>query len=173
MALESIVNAAKSAVLGVREQASTDLKADRADVLQDLHLAEKGWATDGQAAGMWFTRDGDHVAFSPVTRNGAPLTIGGLTTTFLPADCFADYLAAMRGAIEGGEFDDEIAVALHGSANVSGIAQVPLPPMRDGDPDQVRREQHVDALRRDGRNPDGSLAAISHEPTVTPNAPRQ
>lgn len=165
MALESIVNAAKSAVLGVREQASTDPNADRADVLQDLHLAEKGWATDGQATGMWFARDGDHVAFSPVTRNGAPLTIGGLTTNFVPADRFADYLTAMRNAIERGEFDGEIAAALHGSANVSGIAQVPMPPMRDGDPDQVRHEQQVDALRREGRNPDGSLAAVSHEPS--------
>lgn len=165
MALESILSAAKSAVLGVRDGASTDPNADRADVLQDLHLAEKGWATDGQATGTWFARDGDHVAFSPVTRNGAPLTIGGLTTNFVPADRFADYLTAMRDAIERGEFDDEIAAALHGSANVSGIAQVPLPPMRDGDPDQVRHEQQVDALRREGRNPDGSLAAISGEPS--------
>lgn len=82
-------------------------------------------------------------------------------TNFVPADRFADYLTAMRDAIGRGEFDDEIAAALHGSANVSGIAQVPLPPMRDSDPDQVRHEQRVDALRNEGRNPDGSLTAVT------------
>lgn len=163
MALESIVNAAKSALQGVGE--SADPNADRAEVLQDLHLAEKGWATDGLTTGTWFARDGDHVAFSPVTRNGAPLTIDGLTTNFVPADRFADYLQAMRDAIERGEFDDEIAAALHGSANVSGIATIVMPPQRDGDADQVRQEQKADALRNEGRNPDGSIATIvGHDP---------
>jgi hypothetical protein len=160
MALESIVNAAKSALHGVGDGASADPHADRAKVLQDLYLAEKGWATDGQTTGAWFARDGDHVAFSPVTRNGAPLTIGGLTTNFVPADRFADYLQAMRDAIERGEFDDEIAAALHGSANVSGIARVPMPPRREGGPEQVRQDQQDEALRNEGRNPDGSIAAV-------------
>ena len=163
MALECIVKAAKSALQDVAEGASGDPEADRAAVLQDLHLAEKGWATDGQTTGTWFARDGDQVAFSPVTRNGAPLTIGGLTTNFVPADRFADYLSAMRDAIDRGEFDAEIAAALHGSANVSGVAQVAMPPRRDGDPDQVRQNQQDDALRNEGRNPDGSLAAVVHD----------
>lgn len=168
MALESIVNAAKSALQGVGDDAASDPHADRAEVLQDLHLAEKGWATDGQPTGMWFTRDGDHVAFSPVTRNGAPLTIGGLTTNFVPADRFADYLEAMRDAVERGEFDDEIAAALHGSANVSGIARVSMPPRREGDAEQVRQDQQGEALRPEGRNPDGSLAAVvSHDQNST------
>jgi hypothetical protein len=163
MALESIVNAAKSALQGAAGDA--DANADRADVLQDLHIAEKGWATDGQTHGAWFARDGEYVAFSPVTRNGAPLTIGGLTTNIVPADRFADYLQAMREAIERGEFDDEIAAALHGSANVSGIAEVPMPPRRAGDPEQVRQDQQNDALRNEGRNPDGSLAdVVGHDP---------
>jgi hypothetical protein len=158
MTLESIVKSAKSMLLGL--DGTIDPAKDRADVLQDLHLAEKGWATDGMHSGMWFVRDGDHVAFSPVTRNGAPLTIGGLTTNFVPADRFADYLQAMRDAIERGEFDAEIAAALHGSANVSGIADVELPAARDGTPEQIRQSQQNDALRREGRNPDGSIAAI-------------
>ena len=135
MSLEGIVNAAKSAVLNISEQTSDDPHADRADVLADLHLAEQAWATEGARSGPWFAHDGDHVAFTPVTRNGAPLTIGGLTTNFVPADRFADYLQAMRDAVERGEFDDEIAAALHGSANVSGIAQVAMPPAREGERD--------------------------------------
>ncbi len=138
-----------------------DPQADRADVLRDLHLAEKAWATDGIADGRWFMRDGDHVAFTPTTRNGATLTIAGQTTTFVPAARFADYLVNMRTAIENGEFDHEIASALHGSANVGGIAEVPLPPARDGDADAVRKAQQDAALAREGRNADGALTAIA------------
>lgn len=160
MALESIVNAAKSAVLNVVSPQSSDPVSDRNDVLQDLHLAEKAWATDDVRSGTWFVRDGEHVAFTPTTRNGATLTIGGQTTNFIPADRFADYLVNMRSAIEAGEFDREIAGALHGSANVGGTAEVAIPAAREGSPDDVRQAQQDAALAREGRNPDGSLAAV-------------
>jgi len=158
--LESIVNAAKSAVLDVVSPQSSDPVSDRNDVLQDLHLAEKAWATDGVRSGTWFVRDGEHVAFTPTTRNGATLTIGGQTTNFIPADRFADYLVNMRSAIEAGEFDREIAGALHGSANVGGTAEVAIPAARDGSPEDMRQAQQDAALAREGRNPDGSLAAV-------------
>jgi hypothetical protein len=154
------MNAAKSAVLNVVSPQSSDPISDRNDVLQDLHLAEKAWATDGVRSGTWFVRDGEHVAFTPTTRNGATLTIGGQTTNFIPADRFADYLVNMRSAIEAGEFDREIAGALHGSANVGGTAEVAIPDAREGSPDDVRQAQQDAALSREGRNPDGSLAAV-------------
>lgn len=159
MMLESIVRSAKAA-LGLDQATAADPARDRADVMQDLHLAEKGWATDGTTSGLWFARDDDHVAFSPVTRNGAPLTIGGLTTVFVPTDRFADYLQAMRAALERGTFDDEIAAALYGSANVGGVADIVMPPARQGRPEQIRRVQQEEALRREGRNPSGSIAAV-------------
>jgi hypothetical protein len=165
MNLESIVDAAKSVVTGVAPETS-DPAAGRADVLHDLHLAEKAWATDGVHTGAWFARDGEYVAFTPTMRNGAPLTIGGLTTNFVPADRFADYLENMRASIEAGEFDAEIAAGLHGSPNVSGLADVALPPARSGSPDEIRQAQQDEALRREGRNPDGSIE------TVVGNAPR-
>jgi len=160
LALESIVNASKSAVLDVVSPQSSDPVSDRNDVLQDLHLAEKAWATDGGRSGTWFVRDGEHVAFTPTTRNGATLTIGGQTTNFIPADRFADYLVNMRSAIEAGEFDREIAGALHGSANVGGTAEVAIPAARDGSPEDMRQAQQDAAFAREGRNPDGSLAAV-------------
>ena len=129
-------------------------------VLRDVALAEKAWATDGVRSGTWFVRDGEHVAFTPTTRNGATLTIGGQTTSFIPADRFADYLVNMRSAIEAGEFDREIAGALHGSANVGGTAEVANPAARKGNPDDVHQAQQDAALAREGRNPDGSLAAV-------------
>jgi len=165
MALENIVNTAKSALQAAVLPTHGDPSADRAEVLQDLHLAEKAWATDGLRTGTWFARDGDYVAFTPTTRNGAPLTIGGLTTNFIPADRFADYLVTMRSAVENGEFDHEIAAALHGSSNVAGIADVDVPPARDGDPQDVRKAQQDEALAHEGRNPDGSLAAIGERDT--------
>ena len=160
MALESIVNASKSAVLDVVSPQSSDPVSDRNAVLQDLHLAEKAWATDGVRSGTWFVRDGEHVAFTPTTRNGATLTIGGQTTNFIPADRFADYLVNMLSAIEAGEFDREIAGALHGSANVGGTAEVAIPAARDGSPEDMRQAQQDAAFAREGRNPDGSLAAV-------------
>jgi hypothetical protein len=160
VALESIINAAKSVLRDAVSPSSNNPASDRVDVLQDLHLAEKAWATDGVRSSTWFVRDGEHVAFTPTTRNGATLTIGGQTTNFIPADRFADYLVNMRSAIEAGEFDREIAGALHGSANVGGTAEVAVPDAREGSPDDVRQAQQVAALAREGRNPDGSLATI-------------
>jgi len=160
VALESIVNAVTSVLRDAVSPSSTNLASDRDEVLQDLHLAEKAWATDGVRSGTWFVRDGEHVAFTPTTRNGATLTIGGQTTNFIPADRFADYLVNMRSAIEAGEFDREIAGALHGSANVGGTAEVAIPAAREGSPDDVRQAQQDAALAREGRNPDGSLAAV-------------
>jgi hypothetical protein len=160
MALESIINAAKSVLRDAVFSSLNNLASDRDEVLQDLHLAEKAWATDGVRSGTWFVRDGEHVAFTPTTRNGATLTIGGQTTNFIPAGRFADYLVNMRSAIEAGEFDREIAGALHGSANVGGTAEVAIPAVREGSPDNVRQAQQDAALAREGRNPDGSLATV-------------
>ena len=160
VALESIINAATSVLRDAVSPSSNNLASDRDEMLQDLHLAEKAWATDGVRSGTWFVRDGEHVAFTPTTRNGATLTIGGQTTNFIPADRFADYLVNMRSAIEAGEFDREIAGALHGSANVGGTAEVAIPAAREGSPDDVRQAQQDAALAREGRNPDGSLAAV-------------
>ena len=160
MALKSVVNAAKSALQEVVPPPSNNPASDRDEVLQDLHLAEKAWATDGVRSGTWFVRDGENVAFTPTARNGATLTIGGQTTNFIPADRFADYLVNMRSAIEAGEFDREIAGALHGSANVGGTAEVATPAAREGSPDDVRQAQQDAALARKGRNPDGSLATV-------------
>ena len=158
MALESIINAATSVLRDAVSPSSNNLASDRDEMLQDLHLAEKAWATDGVRSGTWFVRDGEHVAFTPTTRNGATLTIGGQTTNFIPADRFADYLVNMRSAIEAGEFDRE--GALHGSANVGGTAEVAIPAAREGSPDDVRQAQQDAALAREGRNPDGLLAAV-------------
>jgi len=66
----------------------------------------------------------------------------------------------MRSAIEAGEFDREIAGALHGSANVGGTAEVAIPAARDGSPEDMRQAQQDAAFAREGRNPDGSLAAV-------------
>ena len=160
VALESIINTAKSALRDAVSPSSNNPASDRDEVLRDLHLAEKAWATDGVRSGTWFVRDGEHVAFTPTTRNGATLTIGGQTTNFIPVDRFADYLVNMRSAIEAGEFDREIAGALHGSANVGGTAEVAIPAAREGSPEDVRQAQQDAALAREGRNPDGSLATV-------------
>jgi len=160
VALDGIISAAKSAVQDAL-CSSADPVSDRNAVLQDLHLAEKAWATDGVRSGSWFVRDGDHVAFTPTTRNGAPLTIVGQTTNFIPADRFADYLLNMRLAIEAGEFDREIAGALHGAANVGGTAEVAVPAARQGSPQDIRQAQQDAALAREGRNPDGSLSSVA------------
>ena len=159
MALDSIISAAKSALQDALST-SADPVSDRNAVLQDLHLAEKAWATDGVRSGLWFVRDGDHVAFTPTTRNGAPLTIDGQTTNFIPRDRFADYLVNMRVAIEAGEFDREIAGALHGAAGAGGTAEVAVPAARQGSPQDSRQAQQDAARAREGRNPDGSLSSV-------------
>lgn len=160
MALDRFIESVTAGLQSFVATGAGDIESARADVLQDLHLTEQAWAADGVRSGNWFVRDGDHVAFTPTTRNGAPLTIGGQTTNFIPADRFADYLVNVRGGIERRDFDNEISNALHGSSGVGDVADVAVPPPREGAPDRVRQAQQNDALAHGGRNPDGSPAAI-------------
>jgi hypothetical protein len=55
MALESIINATKSVLRDALSPSLNNLASDRDEVLQDLHLAEKAWATDGVRSGTWLS----------------------------------------------------------------------------------------------------------------------
>ena len=112
---------------------ATDTRVLRDPVLAQIDRAANAWG-DGRtgASDEWFSRDGDLVAFSPHLPGGAPLTIDGQTTVFVPADRFAAYLAKMREQVEAGVFDREIDAGLHGSPNVSGLATVPMPEAHGG-----------------------------------------
>ena len=143
----------------------------RDPVLAAIGRAEEQWASPspgGQAD--WFSEDNGSVAFSPTTPNGMPLTIDGLTTNFIPAERFADYLAAMRAQLEAGAFDAEIQAGISGSPNVSGLATVPMPERRQGSVEEIRQQQRVEALHRAGRNADGTIVHVAGErPDASPS----
>ncbi|MDD1453228.1 hypothetical protein NHF48_023490 [Sphingomonas sp. H160509] len=160
MSLESIVNAAKSVLQDAVSSPSADPVSDRNEVLEDMDLAEKAWATDGVHSGTWFVRDGEYVAFTPTTRNGATLTIGGQTTNFIPTDRFADYLVNMRSAIKAGEFDREIEGALHGSANFGGLPRLHFQRQEKAARKISDKRSRMPYWFVRGRNPDGSLSAV-------------
>ncbi|WBH18094.1 hypothetical protein [Sphingomonas radiodurans] len=133
MSFEDIVSSVGANVRRAVSGETADPATLRAPVLAQLKRAESAWG-DGQSqsTGDWFSRDNDLVAFTPTLAGGAPLTIDGQTTVFVPADRFAAYLAAMRAQVEAGAFDAEIAGGLSGSPNVSGLATVPMPEAEGG-----------------------------------------
>lgn len=132
----------------------------------------------------WFTANNGIVAFSPTQGNRGALTINGVTTNFIAAEVFSEFLDNMRAAVEAGEFDAEIErTAKHGGM-ISGTADVTIPSARpkprakpvdaavvrraDWDQLSFAEKQRVSALRRYGKNPDGSLIAEVGE---RPDAP--
>lgn len=150
MSLKDIVDGIGHSVEGLKPGQPDSPDELRRPVLGSIDLAERQWANAsvaGQAS--WFSEDRGTVAFSPTLANGAPLTIDGQTTVFIPADRFADYLVEMRKAVNAGVFDQEIASGLTGSPNVSGLAKVPMPPAREGESADIRRFQHEELLARE------------------------
>lgn len=130
---------------------AVDSAALRQPVFDAIARAQDRWAApQAGAPSNWFSEDNGFVAFSPTMPDGSPLTIDGQTTTFIPADRFADYLVAMRTQVEAGAFDAEIAAGKGGSPNVSGLATVPMPEHRPAATDETRREQQTGTARRDG-----------------------
>lgn len=123
----------------------------RDPVLAAIARAEQQWASPPAGGHAdWFSEDNGSVAFSPTMPNGAPLTIDGLTTSFIPAERFADYLAAMRAQVDAGAFDAEIAAAVGGSPNVSGLATVAMPERRQGAAGENREQQRGQSSQQSG-----------------------
>ena len=131
----------------------------------------------------WFTVNNGVVAFSPTQGNSGALTINGVTTNFIAAEVFPEFLDNMRAAVEAGEFDAEIERAAKHGGMVSGTADVAIPSARaksrprpesagarraDWSTLSLGERQRVSALRRYGKNPDGSLIAEVGE---RPDAP--
>lgn len=133
MSLEDIVSSVGANVRRALTTEPADPNTLRRPVLEQLEKQRDSWG-DGRsdATGDWFSRDDDLVAFSPRLASGAPLTIDGQTTVFVPAAEFANYLIKMREQVEAGVFDSEIDAGLRGSPNVSGLATVPAPEAHGG-----------------------------------------
>ena len=160
MSLKTMVDGAGQAIADTMKSYSPDIAAMRAPVLASLDTAERQWAEPAaDDRPSWFDDDNGHVAFSPTLPNGAPLTIDGKTRVFVPADRFADYLQAMRIAVQTGVFDKDISGGAGDSPNVSGLATVPMPDARTGTYEALRQAQNADLARR--RQTDG------HAPTAS------
>ncbi len=159
-----------------------DAAAGRQRLLDGIERTREQFARDQPVRGRkWFTVNNGIVAFSPTQGNSGALTINGVTTNFIAAEAFGQFLDNMRVAVEAGEFDAELErVAKHGGM-VSGTADVAIPraapkrrtgaaPARRADWDQLSfaEKQRISALRRYGKNPDGSLIADVGE---RPDAP--
>jgi hypothetical protein len=153
MSLKNLVDGAVAAVTSLMPDEPASASCLRDPVLRQIDAVEDQWSRgEAGAAGGWYHQDADHVAFTPSLANGAALKIGGQTTTFVPADKFAGFLVNMREQVTAGAFDCEIEAGLHGSANVSGLAQVAMPQRRDGPSDEIRNDQvaELSERRRDG-----------------------
>ena len=138
MSLKDVVDSAKEVVTAMTKgetRTDTELRQPVLDAID--HAAEQWSRRNGGEKNDWFSQEGETVALSPTLANGAPLTIDGQTTVFVPADRFADYLQAMKAAVLAGEFDAEIKGAAAGSQNVSGLAKVTMPGAQtDGSDDE-------------------------------------
>ncbi len=157
----------------------------RQKLLDGIERNREQFARDQPVRGRkWLTINNGVVAFSPTQGNSGPLTINGLTTNFIPVEAFGQFLDNMRAAVEAGEFDAEIERAAKHGGMISGTADVAIPSVRtkrakaeptapvarraDWNALSLGEKQRVSALRRYGKNPDGSVIAEVGE---RPDAP--
>ena len=156
----------------------------RRKLIDGIERSREQFGREEPARGRkWFTVNNGIVAFSPTQGNSGPLTINGVTTNFIAAEVFPEFLDNMRAAVEAGEFDAELERAAKHGGMVSGTADVAIPSapakrrarsaagtQRRADWDQLSfaDKQRISALRRYGKNPDGSLIAHVGE---RPDAP--
>ena len=82
----------------------------------DRTLAQVKAGSTGTPTGWYKMKNG--VVALTVKLAGNKLDINGVATNHLPADRFEEFLAAMRGALEAGEFDAELAHKGDGNAEV-------------------------------------------------------
>lgn len=153
MSLKNLFDGVVSAAGSLVPHEPASLTGLRDPVLRQIDEVEDRWSTGEAGIGDgWYHQDGDHVAFTPVLANGAALTIDGQTTTFVPADKFCGFLVNMRDQVTAGAFDRQIEAGLHGSANVSGLAQVTMPESRGGASEVIRQDQStgLSEQQRDG-----------------------
>ena len=83
----------------------------------DRTLAQFKAGSSGTPTGWYRVKNG--VVALTVKLAGNTFDINGVATNHLPADRFEEFLAAMRVAVEAGEFDAELAHKGDGDANVS------------------------------------------------------
>lgn len=83
----------------------------------DRTLAQFKAGSSGTPTGWYRMKNG--VVALTVKIAGNTFDINGFATNHLPADRFEEFLAAMRSAVEAGEFDAELAHAGDGNAEVS------------------------------------------------------
>ncbi len=129
-----------------------------------------------KAGGRWWQVQNGIVAFT-VKLPGGPLPLNGSATNHLPEAMFAMFLDKLEQAVEAGELDD--ALKAHQEERARSQATSTGTPRRkerggerhpgndreDWDTLTWAQRQKVNALYRDGRNPDGTvIAEVGYKP---------
>ncbi|VXC74718.1 hypothetical protein [Sphingomonas sp. 8AM] len=127
-----------------------------------------------KAGGRWWQIQNGIVAFT-VRLPGGALPLNGSATNHLPEAMFAVFLDKLEQAVEAGELDDALKAHQEDRAR-SQTASTPRRKERSGErhPGTDREDwdtltwaqrQKVNALFREGRNPDGSvIAEVGYKP---------
>ncbi len=148
MALKEYLTIIDNGLKHVFERKATDPAKARRPLLRgiDRALSQFKAGSTGTPTGWW--RLGNGVVALTVKVGGNTFDINGVATNHMPADRFEEFLVQMRAAVEGGEFDAELANKGNGDAEV----HIPAPKAATISPEAAKqRGMKAAATRKTNR----------------------
>jgi hypothetical protein len=118
MALKDYLGVINNALKSVFDRKAVDPTKARRPLLRgiDRTLAQFKKGSNGTPIGWYQLKNG--IVALTVKVAGDTFDINGVATNHMPADRFEEFLGRMRAAVEGGEFDAELAHRGDGDAKV-------------------------------------------------------
>ena len=156
MALKDLLSLFDPALEAVFHRKEAKPEELRAPLLKGIDQMEKQFLNGStKAPNRWWKTSNGVVAVT-VKLKGDTFDINGVATNHFPEERFKDFVSSFRSAVAGGDFDKELKNHGNGDAKVH-IAKAPgtRKPMSA----ETKEKQRVAALKRHGKNPDGSLIA--------------
>ncbi|HEX8553593.1 MAG TPA: hypothetical protein VF695_02695 [Sphingomonas sp.] len=113
MALKDMIGIIDNKLVDIFNRPSFDADKARKPLLRGIaRTLDQFEGGKVNAPGRWWFVKNDVVALT-VKLDGDILEINGVGTNHMPAERFPEFLAAMRTAVEAGEFDDVLAARNH------------------------------------------------------------
>lgn len=129
MALKNLLGFLDNGLEGVFHRdgaaAQHDAEAARDYVLRGIERTREDFSAGRRIDGSrWIQVQNGAVAFTPTRPDGGPIEINGVTTNFIAAERFPDFLTHFADAVRAGEFDH--ALQTNGIGTAQHVSDAPL-----------------------------------------------
>lgn len=106
MALKDLISFLDNGLEGNFRGDGHAAEAAREHVLRGIERTREDWGKHERLDGSrWVAVSNGVVAFTPTRPDGGPIEINGVTTNFIAAERFPDFLTHFADAVRAGEFD--------------------------------------------------------------------